>query len=370
MANKINFTNVNPISKKEDILIKKKIFTIIKNKNFILGNEVKIFEKRFAKLNKSKYAVGCASGTDALILSLMSLNLKKNDEVIVPGMTYISTGLSVLTNNNKLVLSDIDDSTGLISIKKVKKMITNRTKAIIPVNLYGQRVDLKKLRKIVGKKIFIIEDSAQSHFAFDNKSKKITPSKYADTSCYSFYPAKNLGAYGDGGLITTNNNSLYKKLLSLRNLGSIKKNKHNLLGVNSRLDTIQSAILNIKLNSILRLNEKRRKIAKFYDKHLHAVNEVKLTQTNRGSSRHLYVIRTKNRDELIKYLAKKKIFCQIHYPYSLNKLKVFKNRIKNRKLINSERWSKQCLSLPMHSDLKIGEINRIVKEIKSFYSKK
>jgi len=268
------------------------------------------------------------------------------------------------------VLVDIDNETGLIAIDKIKKKITKKTKAIIPVNLYGQKVDLKKLRKVVGNKISIIEDSAQSHFAFNENTNKITSrNNYADTSCYSFYPAKNLGAFGDGGLISTNNNALYNNLMSLRNLGSVKKNTHLLKGINSRLDTIQSVVLNRKLKSILSLNKKRRKIANYYDKFLHTIKQIKLTKTNKGSSRHLYVIRTKKRDKLIKYLARKKIFCQMHYPYSLNKLPPIKKVIKKTKLENSERWAKECLSLPIHPKLTISEANRIVNEIKLFFAK-
>ena len=193
MTKAINFTDVNPINFEDRGLIKKNISKIIDKKNFILGEEVKLFEKNFSKLSKTKYSIGCASGTDALTLSLMALNLKKDDEVIVPGMTYVSTGLSVLLNNNKLVLVDINKDTGLIEINKITDKITKKTKAIIPVNLYGQRVDLKRLREIVGKNIFIVEDSAQSHLAFVNGKKNIILNNYADTSCYSFYPAKNLG---------------------------------------------------------------------------------------------------------------------------------------------------------------------------------
>ena len=367
MSNKINFTNINPISGNEISKIKNDIFTVIKNKNFILGNEVKIFEKNFANMSKSNFAVGCASGTDALILALMALNLKKGDEVIVPGLTYISTGLSVLLNNNKLVLVDIDDETGLIDINQVKRKITKKTKAVIAVNLYGQKVDCKKLRKITGQKIFIIEDSAQSHFAYMGNEAKVTSNKFSDAACYSFYPAKNLGAYGDGGLVSTNYKSVYKKLLLLRNLGSVKKYQHLIIGRNSRLDTIQAVVLNNKLNSILKLNEKRRKVASYYDDLLKEIKEIKLTRTNNGSSRHLYVVRTKKRDQLIKHLSKKNISCIIHYPYSLNKLPAFKNQIKKVKLKKSELWSRECLSLPLHPNHSKKDVIKVVKEIKKFF---
>ena len=364
----IKFTEVNPLSDVEIKVIQKKISQTINKGDFILGDSVRNFEKNFSKLSKTKYSVGCGSGTDAITLALMSLNLKSNDEVIVPGMTYISTGLSVILNNNKLVLADIDKETGLISIDEIKKKITKKTKVIIPVNLYGQRVDFQKLRKIAGKGIFIIEDSAQSHFAFNKNDKKVSPNKLSNISCYSFYPAKNLGAYGDAGLVATNDKSIYKKIVALRNLGSIKKNKHSLIGLNSRLDTIQSVVLNHKLKTILKLNEKRRKIGEMYDKLLHPINKIKLTKTNRGSSRHLYVIRTKNRDKLKRYLGRKGISCQMHYPYSLNKLEAFRGKFKKTKLKKSESWAKECLSLPIHPNLKAKDILYIVDQVKNFFS--
>ena len=378
MIKKINFTHVNPITSKEIFLIKKEISKIINKKNFILGEEVRKFENNFSKLSKIKYSVGCASGTDALILALKSLELKSSDEVIVPAMTYISTGLSVLTNNNKLVYADINNDTGLISIDDIIKKITKKTKVIIPVNLYGQKVDLKKLRSRIGSKIFIVEDSAQSHFAFScfncpNKDKKKCCQKerndrYADISCFSFYPAKNIGAFGDAGLVSTNNKKLYKKLLSLRNLGSVKKHEHNYLGINSRLDTIQAVVLNKKLGSILKLNNIRRRLALLYDEKLKTVPEIKITKTKPGSTRHLYIKKKKKRDSLMKHLLNKNILCQIHYPYALNKLKPFIKFNKKKKSIkNSEKWSNECLSLPMHPELKIKEINKVAKEIKNFF---
>ena len=162
----MKFTDVNPFNKKIQKRINKSILDTVKKKDFILGNNVNKFEKKFSNLSKSKYAVGCATGTDALILALKSLNLKPNHEVIIPGMSYISTGLSAALNNNKIVFADIDNDTGLISLNSVKKKISKNTKVVIPVNLYGQKVDIKKLRRIVGSNKYIIEDSAQAHFAF------------------------------------------------------------------------------------------------------------------------------------------------------------------------------------------------------------
>ena len=215
----MKFTNVNPFTKKIQNSINKSILKTVKNGDFILGKNVEKFEKIFSKMSNVKYAVGCATGTDALILAIKSLNLKKKHEIIIPGMSYISTGLSAALNNNKIVFADIDNETGLISIDGIKKKLTKNTKVVIPVNLYGQKVNIKLLRKIIGKKIFIIEDSAQSHLAYscyecgqsynDICCKKERNHQYADISCYSFYPSKNLGAYGDGGIVTTNNISLH-----------------------------------------------------------------------------------------------------------------------------------------------------------------
>jgi len=377
MIKKINFTDVNPFNNKIQIAINKSILNTIKNKDFILGKNVKKFEKKFSKLSNSKYSIGCATGTDALLLALKSLNLKKYHEVIIPGMSYISTGLCVSLNNNKIIFADIDEKTGLISFKSIKKKLSKNTKVVIPVNLYGQKVNIRLLREIVGKKVFIIEDSAQSHFSsicHDCKNtdhiscfKKEKSHKYADLSCYSFYPSKNLGAYGDAGIITTENSNLYKKLLILRNLGAVKKNHHLYEGLNSRLDTIQASVLLQKLKYTPTLNNNRRKISAYYDNELAFFDDIKLTSTDPGSSRHLYVIRVKNRYRLGKYLRKNNIPVQFHYPYSLNKVGALSGKFKKTKLPNSEKWAKECISLPLHPLMSINEAKKIVNFIKKYF---
>tara|TARA_A100001011_G_C14297131_1_gene838981 strand:- start:654 stop:1778 length:1125 start_codon:yes stop_codon:yes gene_type:complete len=373
----MKFTEVNPFNKKIQNKINKSVIKTIQKKDFILGENVKKFEIKFSKLSNSKYAIGCATGTDALLLALKSLNLKKNHEVIIPGMSYISTGLCVALNNNKIIFADIDDDTGLISIDSVKKKLSKNTKVIIPVNLYGQKVNLKQLRKIVGKNVSIIEDSAQSHFSYScydcgNGMNEICCKKernhtYADISCYSFYPSKNLGAYGDGGIVTTNNRSLYNKINILRNLGAVKKNLHDYEGLNSRLDTIQASVLLEKIKYSNSHNDYRRMISNFYDENLSHISDIKLTLSNPGSSRHLYVIRVKNRNKLSKYLLKNKIPIQYHYPYSLNKTGALKNKIKKVKLVNSEKWAKECISLPLYPFMPLNEAKRVVSFIKKFY---
>jgi len=373
----MKFTDINPFNKKIQKIINKSILNTVKKKDFILGKNVKKFEEKFSKMSNTKYAIGCATGTDALLLALKALKLKKNHEVIIPGMSYISTGLSAALNNNKIKFADIDDDTGLISLKSVKKNLSRNTKAVIPVNLYGQKVNIKLLRKIVGKNIYIIEDSAQSHFASSCQScensnhelcyKREKSHKYANLSCYSFYPSKNLGAYGDGGIITTDDINLYKKLSILRNLGTIKKNVHQYEGLNSRLDTLQASILLEKVKYTPQHNEYRRKISEFYDQELVFINDVTLTVTDPGSSRHLYVIRVGKRDKLAKYLIKNNISVQFHYPYSLNKTAALKKKIKKIKLINSEKWARECLSLPLYPYMPLNEAKRVVHFIKKFY---
>ena len=373
----MKFTEVNPFNNKIQKAINRSILNTIKKKDFILGRNVKKFEDKFSKLSNSKYAIGCATGTDALILSLKLLNLEKDEEVIIPGLSYISTGLCVSLNNYKIVFADIDKKTGLISFESIKKKLSKKTKVIIPVNLYGQKVNIKLLRKIVGRKVFIIEDSAQSHFSsicHDCKNsdhiscfKKEKSHKYADLSCYSFYPSKNLGAYGDGGMITTENLKFYKKLLTLRNLGTIKKNCHQHEGINSRLDTLQASILLQKLKYTPINNNYRRKICAYYDKRLPDINKIQLTITDPGSSRHLYVIRVKNRNRLAKYLKKKNIATQFHYPYSLNRVGALKKKIKNVRLPISENWANECISLPLYPGLGISRAKYIIKQIKNFF---
>ena len=374
----MKFTDVNPFNKNIQKKINKLILKTVNKGDFILGKNVQKFEEKFSKLADTKYAIGCATGTDALILAIKALKLKKNHEVIIPGMSYISTGLAVALNNNKIVFADIDDRTGLISIDSIKNKLNKNTKLIIPVNLYGQKVDIKKLRALVGRRVFIVEDSAQSHFAYScfncgNNNlnlccKKERNHNFADLSCYSFYPSKNIGAYGDGGLITTNNMNLYKKIKILRNLGSIKKNVHTYEGLNSRLDTLQASILIEKLNHILKHNDSRREISNYYDQELLFFDNIKLTETNLGSSRHLYVIRTNKRKSFLKFMKKNGVNCQLHYPYSLNKISALKNKIKKVKLPISEKWSKECVSLPLYPNMPLNDAKRVVTLIKKFFN--
>ena len=280
---------------KQDKIIRPAILNDIKkifNKNnYILGNYVSIFEKKFAIL-RSKYAVGCANGTDALTIALKILNLPKGSEVIIPAMTYCSTAFSIINANLTPVLVDIDILKPTINIKKIKEKITKKTRIIMPVHLYGSVVDINLIKKNIKRKnILIIDDCSQAHGGnFDNKKV----GSLADISCFSLYPGKNLGAYGDAGIITTNNKSIFKKIKNFRNLGSDKKFTHDQIGFNSRLDTMQAAILLRKLPFLNINNKKRIQIAKYYSKYINNKKIKKLTYSS-GSVYHQYLILVKKK---------------------------------------------------------------------------
>ena len=347
--------------------ILKRIKDLFLKGDFILGKEVEIFEKNFSKFCGSKYAISCANGTDALTLALKSLNLPNDSEVIIPAMTYCSTAFSVIEANLKPILVDTEKLNSTINVLDLAKKITKKTKVILPVHLYGSVANLKAIKKLIkNKRIYLIDDCAQAHGAYDdsdNKKKKIGST--SDISCFSLYPGKNLGAYGDAGIITTNNHSLYYKLRKLRNLGSEKKFIHDEVGVNSRLDTIQAIILNEKLKYLASNNKKRQKIAKFYNQNL---NNKKIKKLNYSKScvYHQYVILVNNRNSLIKLLNNKKIQYGFHYPYAVHQLSVFKKRFSNKRFKNAEILAKNSISLPIDPNLSKKELNYIVKSLNEF----
>ncbi len=364
MAKQIKFLDIYEQDKNihsQFIKVLKKHF---KSTDYILGNNVEVFENNFSKFTKSKYSVSCANGTDALYMALKCLNLPRNSEVIVPAMTWISTVLAIINNNLKPVLVDVDRHSSLISLNEIKKKINKKTKAVLPVNLYGGVVNIKEIKKIIGKrKIFIIEDSAQAHGAKDDFGYNI--GKYSDLSCYSFYPGKNLGCYGDGGMITTNNKIYNDKLIKIRNLGSKTKHKHDEIGINSRLDTIQASLLNIKLKKLRYLNTKRKKIAQIYNKNIKN-KKINIIKYSKNSVFHQFVILVQNRKKLTKLLEKNNIQYGVHYPKSINKLNCFKRFFTNRKFINSEFIASSCLSLPIDPNLTLKDQKRICSVLNNY----
>ena len=335
-----------------------------KNGDFILGDNVSKFENKFSDFCNSKFAIGCANGTDALTIALKSLNLKKNSEVIIPAMTYCSTAFSVINANLKPVLVDIESLKSTMDINKLKKKINQQTKVIMPVHLYGSVVNINKIKKIIkNKKIYIIDDCAQAHGAKDENGKKV--GSLADISTFSLYPGKNLGAYGDAGIITTNNKKLFLIMRKLRNLGSEKKFEHDLVGMNSRLDSLQAIILYHKLKQLQNLNLRRKKIALFYDAKINN-KKIKKIEYSKFSVYHQYVILVNNRDKFVEYLKKMKIQYGFHYPYAIHQLKVFKKYFKKTSYPNSELLSKHGISIPIDPNLKSREISYIVNKLNNF----
>jgi len=355
--------------KKSDFKIKNKIFKSIKNvikkNNFILGKQVLDFESRFSKFCGSKYAISCSNGTDAITLALLSLDLKKNSEVILPAMTYASTFYAIINAGLKPVLVDINFDNPLINIDQIKKKITKKTKVIIPVHLYGSVVDIEILKKNISKKIFIIDDCAQAHGAKFKNKKMVGGGNMSDISTFSLYPGKNLGAYGDAGIITTNSLKFRERINKIKNIGSSRKFDHETIGFNNRLDTIQASILIHKLSRLKILNKKRVLISNIYSKKI-SNPKIKLIKYSRFAVYHQFVIKVKNRNNFINYMKKNKIETGLHYPHTINQMKFYKKNFKKIKFTNAEILAKECVSLPIDPMLKKNEINYIVKIINNF----
>ena len=348
--------------------ILKNIKKLFKVGDFILGKEVDKFEINFAKFCGSSFAISCGNGTDALTIALKSLNLPNNSEVIIPAMTYCSTAFAVINANLKPVLVDTEYLSPTINIKDVRKKITKKTKVILPVHLYGSVVNITSIKKIIkNKNIFIVDDCAQAHGAYDvqKNSKNKMVGSLADISCFSLYPGKNLGAYGDAGIITSNNKKLSRSIKKIRNLGSEKKFHHDYVGVNSRLDTIQAIILNKKLTKLNTINKNRQKIAKLYNKLI--INK-KITLLNYSEScvYHQYVILTKEKKKLIKIFNDKGIQYGFHYPFAIHQLKIFRKFFKYDKFRNSEQMARDGISIPIDPNLSKKDVLYIIKTLNEF----
>lgn len=356
--------------------IKNDFDKIIKSSSFILGSYVNKFEKTFSNYTGSKYVVSCANGTDAIFLAIKALNLPNGSEVIAPAMTYCSTIFSILNSGLKPILVDINYDNPLINTQLIEKKITHKTSLILPVHLHGSVVDILDIKKILIKypNIKILDDCAQAHGSYycqncklDNKiccKKGKLVGNLSDASAFSFYPGKNLGAYGDGGAVTTNNQNVYKKLIKLRNLGSLIKFKHEIIGYNSRLDTLQSAVLLRKIKYLNINNNKRRSIADFYNKNI--INKSILLNYSRGSSYHQYAILSKNKKKLKEILKKNSIPFGEHYPISINKLDALKKYFKNEVFPNAENFAAKAISLPIDPNLNIKQLKKIVRVINTF----
>lgn len=339
---------------------------------FIMGPELRNFEAAFAQYTGTQYAIGVGSGTDALTFTLKALGVKKGDEVILPSFTFIATGYSILHAGATPVFADCDPNTYAIDPKSVEQLVTRRTRAILPVHLYGHAADMEALGAIARKKkLKIVEDACQAHGALWQGKKA---GSFGDAGCFSFYPTKNLGAFGDGGMVTTNNEGLVKKILCYRNLGRpIQDGPHQMLAWTSRLDSLQAAILNVKLRHLESFAANRRRVADRYRANLAGTPLVLPTEVS-GYRHvyHLYVVRVPkaDRDGFRMSLAEKGIPTLLHYPLPVHRQPPFKAFAKNKKsLAVTEKISKEIVSLPIFPEMSDSEVDQVCDAIKAFYPK-
>jgi len=355
--------------KKQYSYLKDEIDTVIKkvleSGQFILGEKVKKFEQEFGNYLGAKYCVGVGNGLEALQIALIALGIKEGDEVITTAHSAVATALAIKAVGATPIFVDIDEYYHL-DPDKTEKKITLKTKAILPVHLYGQAVDIEKIKKIAKKhRLYLIEDAAQAHGAEYNGQKVGT---FGDLGCFSFYPTKNLGAFGDGGAIVTDSKDLYEKCKMIRNYGQKNRYEHEVYGLNSRLDEIQAAILSVEIKYLDKFNQKRNEQAKLYFKLLKGVKEIKLPKTRENANHvyYLFVIEAERRNELMNFLRKNNIPTLVHYPIPIHKQRCF-SEFNNLKLLVLENKVNKILSLPIHPFLKNKDIIYISQKIIEFY---
>ena len=349
---------------------------ILKKCDFIQGQKVRDFEENLAEWVGAKYVISCANGTDALQLAFMALGLKPGDEVIVPTFTYVATAEVIALLGLSPILVDVDSQTFNIDIDIVSHLITSRTKAIVPVHLYGQCANMEQIMKFAkSHNLYVVEDSAQAIGAevkfSDGSSRKAGTIGHIGTT--SFFPSKNLGCFGDGGAIFTNDDSLAAKLKMISNHGQRIKYYHDVVGVNSRLDTMQAAILDVKLKHLNSYCQARQKAAAYYDSALKGVEQITIPFRSSFSTHvfHQYTIKINeqySRDELKSYLAEKDIPSMIYYPLPLHEQKAYSKFIrKDLYYPVSTLLCSSVLSLPMHTHLRPDELEYIVDHLKRFF---
>jgi dTDP-4-amino-4,6-dideoxygalactose transaminase len=360
---KLQYKNLKPE-------IDKALGPVFDNARYILGPAVEEFEKNFADFLGVKHIIGVSSGTDALYLALRALDIGAGDEVIIPPNTFIATAEAISMAGAVPVFVDAEEKTFNIDIDKIEEKITSRTKAIMPVHLCGQAVDMDKLFKLAKKhSLIIIEDACQAHGSEYNGKKLGT---IGEAGCFSFYPGKNLGAFGEAGAVATNNDELAEKLRILRDHGQSKKYYHDLIGGNFRMAGIQGAVLNVKLKYLQEWNELRRNHAKMYESLLKSAPEIILPQEPEYSkgNYHLFIIRAQRRDELQKYLLDNGVATGIHYPVPIHLQKAYGYLgLAEGSFPVSEKIAKEILSLPMYPELTEEQIEYVCGKVKKFYQK-
>jgi dTDP-4-amino-4,6-dideoxygalactose transaminase len=347
---------------------------VIDQSNFIKGSALKNFVKELAQYLNVKHVIGVGNGTDALQIALMSLDLSPGDEVIVPAFTYVASAEVIGLLGLKPIMVDVDLNNFNILIQNLDKVITTRTKAIIPVHLYGQSAPMDDVIDFAKKhNLFIIEDNAQSlgcsYQSRSNESSKT--GTIGHIGCTSFFPSKNLGCFGDGGAIFTNDDELAEKIKMIANHGQIQKYVHDRIGINSRLDSIQAAILSVKLKQFDDFNKRRQSVAKIYDDEFSSINGI-ITPHKEKYSEHVYhqytikVVDSK-RDQLKSFLSNFNIPSMIYYPIPLYRQKAFSSYYNGIELTNTEVLCNQVLSLPIHTEMNNEIQYFIIQKVKDFF---
>jgi len=348
---------------------------VLDSAHFIKGPVVAKFEKNLSSYLKVKHVISCANGTDALQIALMSLDLKEGDEVIVPSFTYVATAEVIALLKLTPVMVEVDPNTFNITAEIIEEAITPKTKVIVPVHLFGQCSDIEGIMSLAQNyNLYVVEDNAQaigSDYTFSNGQIKKSGT-IGHIGCTSFFPSKNLGCFGDGGAICTNDDTLAEKLRMIANHGQKKKYHHAIIGVNSRLDAIQAAVLNVKLKYLNDYSSARQKVAKEYD---HAFSSIKQIQTpvyqhNSTHVFHQYTLLIKNghRDSLKEYLTKANISSMIYYPVPLYKQEAFKEFCVCQHP-TTEQLCDSVLSLPIHTEMRVIDQELIIKTVKKYFAK-
>lgn len=360
----IKFLDLEKINNRFRTEIDARIKTILDKGWYLLGEEHEKFTKNFAKYCGTKYCLGVANGLDALNLIIKGYGFSEGDEIIVPANTYIATILAITQNNCTPILVEPDINTYNINPDLIEEKITDKTKAIMVVHLYGQAVEMEKIWQIAKKyNLKVIEDSAQAHGAMYKNRKT---GNLGDASAFSFYPGKNLGAMGNGGCITTNDEELYNKVKAIANYGSDRKYHHIYKGVNSRLDEIQAAVLDVKLKYLDEDNNKRKEIAKYYTESIKN-SKIILPKTYNSDAHvyHVFAVRTENRDDFQKYLTENDIQTIIHYPTPPHKQEAYKEW-NNLSLLITEEIHKTIISIPMSPVLTKEEVDKVIDVINKY----
>jgi dTDP-4-amino-4,6-dideoxygalactose transaminase len=349
--------------------INAKVQEVLDSTQFILGKHVGEFEKQAAEFLGVKHAIGCANGTDALQIALMALGIGRDDEVITPSFTFVATAEAIATVGATPMFVDIDERTYNIDAALIEQAITPRTKAIMPVHLFGQAADMDAILEIARRhNLYVIEDAAQA-FGAEYKGRKVCT--FGTTACVSFFPSKNLGAYGDAGMLTTNDAALAKRMRMITVHGSKVKYVNDILGRNSRLDTLQAAILLVKIKYLDEWNEARRRAAAKYHELLSDMDAVlPYIEPFNKHIFHQYSIRVNDRDGLAKHLAANGIAHAIYYPIPIHLQKAFAYLgWKEGSLHVTEQVAKEIIALPMHTELTDEQIEYIADAVKAFVKK-